>query len=121
VTKSTGWRDILRFTGLPFALATASLNNPDLVQLTFHDKEATLRWLDGVLQELQEVRRLVAEGDQERMELIFEDLEVSRTRWLHERAKNEWTEDVTPKNFSEFSFSGQMFGAFGRRGRKEKS
>jgi prephenate dehydrogenase len=121
VTKSTGWRDILRFTSLPFALATASLNNPDLVQLAFYDKDATLRWLDEILHELQEVRRLVAEGDRERVELIFEDLEVSRARWLHERAKNDWTEDAAPANLKDFSFSGHLLGAFGRRGREDKS
>ena len=109
VTNSTGWRDMLRFAGLPFALSTASLNSPDLAELAYHDKEANLRWLDAVLVELQEVRRWIADGDAERASLILDDLALERERWLRERERNEWTEEDT-SDFSEMSMISQLFG-----------
>ncbi|MFZ0548549.1 MAG: prephenate dehydrogenase [Candidatus Promineifilaceae bacterium] len=121
VQQSTGWRDILRFAGLPFALATTGLENEDLAYLALQDKDATLRWLDGVLEQLGEVRRWVAEGELERLELILDELSIERARWLHDRAKNDWTEDVDKPDLSEMGgIGGQFFGIFGRRG-KDKS
>lgn len=96
VRQSASWRDILRFTGLPFAQATSALSHQDLSYLALQDKEASLRWLDAVAEELQEVRRLVAEGDQERFGLILDDLQSERARWLHEREENDWSEQVGP-------------------------
>lgn len=118
VKQSTGWRDILRFAGLPFAQATAALDDDDLVELTGHDKEATLRWLDALLFELQSVRRLVAEGDEERLTLILEDLVYQRSKWLVERKRNDWNEEQSPSELANFSLSSQLFG-FGRRRKKK--
>ena len=118
VKQSTGWRDILRFAGLPFAQATAALDDEDLVELTRHDKEATLRWLDALLSELQSVRRLVAEGDEERLTLIFEDLAFQRSKWLVERKRNDWNEAQSSSELTNFSVSSQLFG-FGRRRKKK--
>ncbi len=109
VTKSSGWRDMLRFAGTPFALATSSLDTADLAELAFHNKEASLHWLDVVLAELQEVRRWIAEGDVERVSLILEELSLERARWLHEREENEWLEIESP-DLSGMSFRSQMFG-----------
>ena len=112
ITQSTGWRDMLRFAGLDFARATAALENEDLASLAFYDKASTLRWLDAVIDELNQVRRLLADGDQERMELILDQLLMDRERWLIEREKNDWLEGKTD-NVSGLSLTGQMFG-FGR-------
>jgi prephenate dehydrogenase len=112
ITQSTGWRDMLRFAGFDFTRATAALTNEDLATLAFYDQASTLRWLDAVLEELRQVRHLLANGDQERMELILEQLSVDRERWLMEREKNDWLEDKTDQ-VSGLSLTGQMFG-FGR-------
>jgi prephenate dehydrogenase len=121
VRQSTGWRDILRFAGLNFALATTGLENEDLAYLALENKEASLRWLDSVLEQLKEVRRWIAEGDLERLDLILDELAIDRARWLHERAKNDWTEDKDKPDLSEMSgIGGQFFGFLGRRG-KDKS
>lgn len=121
VQKSTGWRDILRFAGLPFALATTGLENEDLAHLALENKEASLRWLDGVLNELKEVRRWVAEGELERLELILDELSIERARWIHNRTKNDWTENIDKPDLNQMGgIGGQFFGMFGRRG-KDKS
>jgi hypothetical protein len=117
VQQSTGWRDILRFAGLPFALATNGLDSQDLASLALQDKEASLRWLDSVIKELGEVRRWVAEGELERLELILDDLAIERARWLHSRAKNDWSEEVDKPDLSQVGgIGGQFLGMFGRRG-----
>lgn len=117
VQKSTGWRDILRFAGLPFALATTGLDRQDLAHLAMQDKEASLRWLDSVLEELAAVRRWIADGELERLELILDELAIERLRWLHSRAKNDWKEDDDkPDLHAMGGIGGQFFGMFGRRG-----
>jgi prephenate dehydrogenase len=117
VQQSTGWRDILRFAGLPFALATTGLDSQDLAHLALQDKDASLRWLDGVIKELGEVRRWVAEGDLERLELILDELAIERAKWLHSRAKNDWSEDIDRPDLTQMGgIGGQLFGMFGRRG-----
>jgi prephenate dehydrogenase len=121
VQKSPGWRDILRFAGLPFALATTGLENEDLAYLAVQDKAASLRWVDGVIDQLREVRRWIADGDLERLDLILEELANERARWLRDRAKNNWTDDHDRPDLSQVSgIGGQFFGALGRRG-KDKS
>jgi prephenate dehydrogenase len=118
VTKSTGWRDMLRFAGLEFYLSTASLESQDLIELAFHDKSASLRWLDSLIAELEEIRRLVVEGDSERAELIIGDLLEDRQRWLFERQNNDWTEDEGP-DLGGMSFTRQLFG-FGPKKKDKK-
>lgn len=121
VQQSTGWRDILRFAGLPFALATIGLENEDLAYLALQDRDASLRWLDSILEQLQEVRRWIADGDLERLDLILDELAIERARWLHERAQNDWMEDDDRPDLNEVSgIGGQFFGFLGRRG-KDKS
>jgi len=109
VTKSSGWRDMLRFAGLGFAQSTASLDNPDLAMLALNDKAASLRWLDAVLGELQEVRRWISESDEERFAFIVEELTIEREEWLHERRENNWIEDDSV-NANKMGIARQLIG-----------
>ena len=109
VTKSSGWRDMLRFAGLGFAQSTASLDNPDLARLTLNDKAASIRWIDAVLGELQEVRRWIAESDEERFTFILEELTIEREQWLHDRRENNWIDDDSP-SVSGFGLANQLIG-----------
>ncbi|HUS94489.1 MAG TPA: prephenate dehydrogenase/arogenate dehydrogenase family protein [Patescibacteria group bacterium] len=120
MTKSTGWRDMLRFAGLGFAQSTASLDNPDLARLALNDKKASLRWLDAVLGELQEVRRWINESDEERFTFIVEELTIEREQWLHERRENNWIEDDS-SNVSTAGIARQLMGfGFGRGDEQSK-
>lgn len=119
VSASRGWRDILRFADLPFAVATLPLDTaPDnLAHLALHDREATVRWLDALAAELSELRRWVQEGDEETLAALLADLDLNRRKWLKERVDNEW--DETPGEPVDIpSMSQHLFGNFGRR-RKE--
>ena len=95
VKKATGWRDMLRFANSSFALATQPLQaGIDLASLALNDKAATLRWLDALLQELADLRRLLQDGDRDAIDLYLGNLLVQREQWLRERAENNWDEGV---------------------------
>lgn len=109
IADSTGWRDMLRFADLRFAQSTAAIVNPDLARMALADKASSLRWLDAVLAQLQEVRRWVDEADEERLTLILEELDLERDRWLIERRRNDWDEFDSP-DLSGMSLRSQLFG-----------
>jgi prephenate dehydrogenase len=119
ITQATGWRDMLRFAGSTFAVSTSGLANPNLAELANVDKAATLRWLDAILEQLQEMRRWLVDEEPERLSLILEDMIEERERWLYEREKNNWTEVDDTKNIGGISIAGQLFG-FGARKSKDQ-
>jgi prephenate dehydrogenase len=120
VTQAAGWRDMLRFAGSTFAMSTAGLESENLGGMAYHDKAATLRWLDSVLEELQELRRWLADEDQERVSLILQEMAVERERWLQERRQDEWVEVEPADELSSIGIASQMFGFASRKKDKKK-
>jgi prephenate dehydrogenase len=118
VSQANGWRDLLRFAGLDFALSTSSAGSPDIAPVALNDNEATLRWMDATLAELQTMRRLVAEGDLERLSLVLEDVDFDRNRWLDERTRNAWTDDNSSPDVGSVNIGAVLFGF--RRGSSNK-
>lgn len=114
--KAPGWRDMLRFAGLPFTLMTLPLaNERDIPLHALNNPQATLRWLDALLDELKTVRRLVAEENEELLSAYAEQLATEREKWLQARQKNDWDErrspPIRPRTMSE-----HLFGGLARRG-----
>ena len=94
ITGTTGWRDILRFADLPFAVGTLPMDT-DTEELAYHllyNREATLYWLDGLAGKLSEMRRMLAQGEQEVLAAYLDELNLARERWLKARSANEWDE-----------------------------
>lgn len=120
IHKAGGWRDMLRFAGLPFALTTLPLSkSADISRLAMNNKEATLRWLNALIDEMQEVRQWVFDGEEELLEAKMDALFMERERWLRERAQNDWLEEKGP-DLDSVSFTGHLFGGLTRiRGKKE--
>ncbi|MBW7959579.1 MAG: prephenate dehydrogenase/arogenate dehydrogenase family protein [Anaerolineae bacterium] len=121
--KSTGWRDMLRFANSSFALATQPLQyGTDITSLALHDKAVTLRWLDALLEELVDLRRLILEGDREMIDLTLGQLLIQRERWIKERGRNEWTED-NDRELGQLSVSNQFLGGWlsGKLGRDKRN
>jgi len=117
--KATGWRDMLRFAGQPFTLMTLPLvNERDIPLHALNNPQATLRWLDALLDELKTVRRLVAEENEELLSAYAEQLATEREKWLLARQKNDWDErrspPIRPRTMSE-----HLFGGLARRGEDE--
>lgn len=121
VHQSTGWRDILRFANVPFALTTQPLSEGvDVARLALNDKAATLRWLDALIGEMEAFRRQIAAGDLESLSIIMEDLWLKREKWLRDRAENNWVEGETPR-IEHRGLSEQMLGGWiAGRGKKEE-
>lgn len=121
VHKAPGWRDMLRFAGLTFAQATQPLREaPDIAVQALQNREATLRWLDALIQELQLVRNQIQEGEEEVLGAMLQELEFERLRWLQQRSENNWLEVKAPQ-WEQPSFAQQMFGGLARgRDRGEK-
>lgn len=120
--KSTGWRDMLRFANSSFALSTQPLQyGTDITSLALHDKAATLRWLDALLEELANLRHLIQEGDREMIDLTLGQLLIQREQWIKERARNQWTEDEK-REYGQLSTSNQLLGGWlsGKLGRDKR-
>ena len=98
INKSTGWRDMLRFADLPFAMATLPLDQDaeELSHLALNDKAATLRWLDAVMLEFKDLRRWIQEDNREVLTALLSELQVNRSSWLLERSENNWLEAKDP-------------------------
>ena len=109
--QATGWRDMLRFAGLPFALMTLPLQNDREIPLVaLQNKQATLRWLDAMMEEMKTVRRLVDEENGELLAAFTMQLASEREKWLIARQKNDWDErkspPIRPRTMSQHLFGG---------------
>lgn len=112
IHKATGWRDILRLAGQPFALSTRPLENEtDIALMALHNREASLRWLDTMMDELKLMRQWVYEGDLEMFTLYLKELGDERFGWLALRERNDWDERETT-DVQHRSFSERMLGGF---------
>lgn len=112
VRNATGWRDMLRFANASFAQATQPLQHgTDLTRLSLNDKAATLRWLDAMMDELAALRRLIADGDREMVDLTLGNVLLEREKWLKGRRENNWTEGVE-QSFERPSVGDQLLGGW---------
>ncbi len=110
IQQTTGWRDMQRFAGQEFAAAVSPLAiNEDAALQVQHNKEATLRWLDAYLAELQQLRRRVAEDDAELLAAYLTAMDNERQNWLAVRAQNDWDERKAPEVNAPSRF-GKLFG-----------
>jgi prephenate dehydrogenase len=109
--KATGWRDMLRFANLPFTLMTLPLQHErDIPLHALQNRQATLRWLDAMTDELKTIRRLIHEENDEVLTALAEQLAIERGKWLDSRQKNDWDErrspPIRPRTMSEHLFGG---------------
>jgi prephenate dehydrogenase len=120
VTQEAGWRDMLRFAGVPFAMSTQPLaNGTDIATEAAANRTATLRWLDALIASLQGYRRLVHEDDSEILTASLENLFIARSEWLASREENDWIEGKLPE-VEQDSWSSYFLGALGKRSKKDK-
>jgi prephenate dehydrogenase len=119
VTQEAGWRDMLRFAGVPFAMSTQPLaNGADIAAEAATDKIATLRWLDALMASLKRFRRQVYDDDIEMLTATLENLFVARAEWLESREENDWVEGKLPEVEGP-SWSSYFLGALGSRSKKQ--
>lgn len=122
VTQTTGWRDMIRFAGLPFATVTSPLmGEGDVASLIYADEKAALHWIDREVANLLEIKRWIENGDQEALAALMEELNIQREEWLHERRQNDWNEaQNSASRVQNMNLMQQMFGSLaGRRGQDD--
>ena len=120
IQKTAGWRDMLRFAGQEFAMSTLPLEaDVDIALQALNNKQATLRWLDALLEELQQVRRWVYDGDEELFSAYLSEINYERDQWLDAREKNDWDERETPE-VKHRGFTEQMFGGLANAFKKDE-
>ncbi len=113
VKESPGWRDMLRYADQPFAMATMPVSRAaELVLLATDDKSATLRWLDAVLKELQQIRQFVAEGDGDVLQTVIAERNLEREKWLKTRENNAWAEESKIKTVPVPGMADQIMGDY---------
>lgn len=115
---SPAWRDAARVAASGFRdttrLASGSVEMHRDICLT--NREEILRWLDLYSEQINSIRDLVAKGDAEALQTLFEEAKQSRDRWLRDR---ESTTAQTPSDsFSAGDELRQMF--LGRWGQKRR-
>lgn len=119
VQQSPAWRDMLRFANTSFGVATQPLDQgTDIVPMALTDKAATLRWLDAIEGELKKWRQLVEQSDADALELAVAEIVLKRSKWLKERADNEWSEQPRT-NVETPDLAEQLLGGWITRGRKK--
>ncbi len=117
LTKRTGWRDMSRVAGLPFAQLTSLIQREEeIAHMALADKQATLFWLDTLMAEMADLRRWVAEGDEETLAALMLEMGIQREEWHHQRQANDWT---PPAQVQKSGLMGQLFGTFLSRGDKD--
>ncbi len=98
LTNQSGWRDIKRVAGAPFAAVTEQLTREaEISHLTFSNKQASLHWIDTMIGGLEEMKQWIANGDKETLGALATELNIQRDEWLHERKQNNWTEGAAPE------------------------
>ena len=121
VNRAAGWRDMLRFADLPFAMATIALDQEaeELAYLALNDKSATLRWLDAVMSEFKDLRRWIQEDNQEVLAALLMELRNDRSKWLQDRSENDWLEGNDP-DVDVPGISQRLFGGLASRSSAQK-
>jgi prephenate dehydrogenase len=89
-----GWEEGKKLAGRPYAQATAILNSMDgpqaLAIAAINDRSDMLRVLDGLIEQLSSIRKLVADQDESRLADYLLAASDNRTRWLSERSQGNW-------------------------------
>ena len=113
--KSQSWQDMLRMSGTSFSLATQPLTqHEDINFMVLNDKVTTLHWLEALMNELSELRRIIYESEPEVVTAVIEQISSERDRWLLKRQDNEWEEHSGP-DFDRPSMMGHLLGGFSLR------
>lgn len=104
-----GWRETLKMTGRPYALATAGLIGEDEVkslgQAVTQNRANVLRALDNMLASLEDMRASLSNGTANEIADQLDKDRRNRERWLEHRVQagyeNQGTEKVEAPSFGE--------------------
>jgi prephenate dehydrogenase len=99
--NSPGWGDARRVTSRSF-FRTASIsmlfNEEEFFGISsLMNHENTSRVLDGLIAELQEMRDMIAQGDEDGLKLTLAEARKGYELWLEQRTSGEWDREKKPE------------------------
>jgi prephenate dehydrogenase len=90
----SGWREMRRLAGRPYATATllaASQDDPaGLAQALLSNPQASLGAIDAYIQTLTALRTAIATGEGAELTRRFEKAQTGRGKWWADRASGDW-------------------------------
>ena len=90
-----GWNEMRKFAGRRFATATEAVDDVHVRHPSlFLNRENILSRLDTLIEELVQLRRLLARGEEEALEETLASAAAGRSRWMKERRQGMWAERV---------------------------
>jgi len=93
-----GWLEMRKLAARPFASSTYLATENDLRDglhtAVIANRENTLRVLNYYIEELQSIRTMIDDGNEEQISDYFEQAFVGRRKWFIERERGDW---LTPE------------------------
>jgi hypothetical protein len=86
----------------------------ELAFVTLSNKEVTLRWLNAFVDEINELQKLVNDGNEEILAAHFKAAAEGRVYWLSARKENNWVEE-NPVEIEPTSFTDRFLGGYTRK------
>ena len=112
----SGWQEMRRLAGRPYAAATLSAASQDepkaLAHAVLANPQASLRAMDAYIQTLTALRTAIAVGEEDELVRRFEQARTGRDKWWQERTTGDWLKvemgrvDLPKKS----NFMGRLFG-----------
>jgi prephenate dehydrogenase len=118
-TNSSGWQDMRKLAGSQYYSATLlmSQDSKEAASACVANRDNVVRWIDSLSDELDELRALVAGGEEQTLMELFEKGMSVRNQWLNAQISGNWHEEPTP----EMPSMGSTFrGMIGLRGLDRK-
>jgi len=111
---SPGWGDARRITSRSF-FRTASISElydeEEYFGITsLLNRENTSRVLDEMIVELQEMRRMISEDDEEGLRQTMKEARQGYELWLKQRTSGEWDKEAQPELPETRKILGRLFG-----------
>jgi prephenate dehydrogenase len=97
ICQEPGWREARKLAGHVFGMTTAPLAEQAASQRAqaFLNAEHLLPRLDALVRQLAQLGQWIEQKDADSLEQAFEQASLLRRRWLVDRARGEWEEEIT--------------------------
>ena len=113
--NSPGWTDVSRVAGPEIVQATTSIDQEDLTDLVFANKDATIYWLDQVIAELMAFKKMISNGDREEIGTDLNQLREDWTILSRNLIDGIWNNKDDSPDRQGVRFGKLMFGRFWRK------
>jgi prephenate dehydrogenase len=118
--NAPSWRELQRLTGRSWATAAnvgAKESSTELAASLILNKDNMIHRLNDLVSELETMRSMIYEEDEEALSVHLEEAAVSYMSWIARRKQGNWDADQRQQSIPKVSITDRLFG--GGRLRKE--